>query len=637
MPGRAARHLKLTALLLTCIAGEAWAETECKDCWSDQCSNLSGLMPKCRKAKVKATVKAGAAAPAKGAPREKACPGGREKTADTAGHCCWVGQVWADDSCRGMPSRCPAGFRVDEAQEACELAPCEADRVRMGDGATCCYPGQVASKGACRGRPKACPEHFQPKGETCSDEAYRASLARTFPVHLESTPPGATVSLVGRSCTAPCDLEVPRGLATGEALLEGFERQSLVINVTGERPQSLKVSMAQENGLVSVESVPVGATVLVDGVSQNAVTPFVVQTSPGSHRVVLQKPGYLPVEVAVELKLGSNPAIVRTLEVPPAPPPLPAPGQGPPAAPAAGVAPAAREAVLAQLADLQVDADHKRELLAARHPADDLTPFLDAVAPPDLRSELCAAYAARVRGIEASAELRDSFGDPVKGVLIVDGREVGALPYRGALPACATRFQAREADGVAAAEWRPPEGRLSAAGPNLLEFRLEGRRIHVSLSGTGEYGAFLFAQPAGLSGDLPDQMTAFGGRIDYWGKLLHVSVAVKASTLFRQLFAGSAAASWAVAADLYVGLLVASQQRPARVWLAVDVGLWNVLCPSARLSLALSIFDIGFITIYGDAHYVSDFLVKDTAGTLASRTLLQSVMLSAGASIGVGF
>jgi hypothetical protein len=46
-----------------------------------------------------------------------ACPKGQVVTADTAGHCCWLGQVWSvtRQVCVGRPEACPPGHVADEA------------------------------------------------------------------------------------------------------------------------------------------------------------------------------------------------------------------------------------------------------------------------------------------------------------------------------------------------------------------------------------------------------------------------------------------------------------------------------------------------------------------------------------------
>ncbi len=103
------------------------------------------------------------------------CRLGQTRSAQTAGVCCWEGQVFAEGRCRGIPSSCPSGY--ERAGEACVLSACSAGHVRASDGVTCCWPGQVAVEGRCRGIPSSCPPHFDPVGEDCSDERYRRALA----------------------------------------------------------------------------------------------------------------------------------------------------------------------------------------------------------------------------------------------------------------------------------------------------------------------------------------------------------------------------------------------------------------------------------------------------------------------------
>lgn len=101
------------------------------------------------------------------------CAAGQSRSPGTEGHCCWPDQVWAEGRCRGVPTACPDGHAVDENGEGCTLASCAAGQQRMADGVHCCWEGQVFAGGTCRGRPTSCPPHFDPVGESCSDEAWR--------------------------------------------------------------------------------------------------------------------------------------------------------------------------------------------------------------------------------------------------------------------------------------------------------------------------------------------------------------------------------------------------------------------------------------------------------------------------------
>lgn len=109
----------------------------------------------------------GAGKPAKPPPPRKCSPG-QQVTPDTAGHCCWPGQVWTNNRCVGVPTSCPAGHEVDGGGQQCRLIPCKAGRVRANDGLHCCFSGQgwSATRNTCVGIP-SCPAGFEARGETC--------------------------------------------------------------------------------------------------------------------------------------------------------------------------------------------------------------------------------------------------------------------------------------------------------------------------------------------------------------------------------------------------------------------------------------------------------------------------------------
>jgi hypothetical protein len=97
-----------------------------------------------------------------------ACEEGR--VADAAGHCCYPGQAWGDESgrCRGKPA-CPKGF--SEADETCKLQCADGMNVTT-NGAHCCWPGQEwsSANGACVGEAD-CPPSFDREGATCVHHA----------------------------------------------------------------------------------------------------------------------------------------------------------------------------------------------------------------------------------------------------------------------------------------------------------------------------------------------------------------------------------------------------------------------------------------------------------------------------------
>lgn len=98
------------------------------------------------------------------------CQDGQEVSADTANHCCWAGQVWSNNKCVGVPTRCPDGRDVDAAGQQCKLRACVSGMSRApNDKDHCCWNGQVWSKtrSACVGVPKKCPAAMEVEGEAC--------------------------------------------------------------------------------------------------------------------------------------------------------------------------------------------------------------------------------------------------------------------------------------------------------------------------------------------------------------------------------------------------------------------------------------------------------------------------------------
>jgi hypothetical protein len=111
------------------------------------------------------------------APVAAACPEGQQRNDDTAGHCCWSGQVWAGGKCNGAPAACPRGFSV--VKETCKPSECGEGMTHPANARTeCCWPGQLWSKvnSTCVGTPR-CPKGFELRGDTCGDLAEEARVA----------------------------------------------------------------------------------------------------------------------------------------------------------------------------------------------------------------------------------------------------------------------------------------------------------------------------------------------------------------------------------------------------------------------------------------------------------------------------
>ncbi|HEY0880304.1 MAG TPA: hypothetical protein VGD87_02180 [Archangium sp.] len=95
------------------------------------------------------------------------CPEGQSINADTAGQCCWSGQVYSklQKRCVGVPA-CPVGM---EAQgETCAVACPAGQSVNADTAGHCCWGGQVWSnaRNVCVGIPQ-CPPGMGVSGEAC--------------------------------------------------------------------------------------------------------------------------------------------------------------------------------------------------------------------------------------------------------------------------------------------------------------------------------------------------------------------------------------------------------------------------------------------------------------------------------------
>lgn len=154
------------------------------------------------------------------------CPLGQTRTDGTAGHCCWPGQSWETDRCRGQPTHCPPGMLPDPASDACQPAPCPTGQRRMDDGVTCCWPGQSLEGTACHGLPTACPRDAIPTGDDC--------VAR----------PGAKVGLSTPDATASYQVKVQS--ASGELSCAEPVTSFRACELRGVTPGKARVSVSTQ-------------------------------------------------------------------------------------------------------------------------------------------------------------------------------------------------------------------------------------------------------------------------------------------------------------------------------------------------------------------------------------------------------
>jgi hypothetical protein len=118
-----------------------------------------------------ATAKTACASNPPAAKRPRRCATGQTRTKDTAGHCCWHGQVWLRGRCIGLPSACPVGFIANAATKTClpkRVACADGLRFEADDAGHCCWAGQAWStvQTRCVGAP-VCPDFYAAAGEVC--------------------------------------------------------------------------------------------------------------------------------------------------------------------------------------------------------------------------------------------------------------------------------------------------------------------------------------------------------------------------------------------------------------------------------------------------------------------------------------
>jgi len=143
------------------------------------------------------------------------------------------------------------------------------------------------------------------------------SLAAQGTLHVETQPPGATVSVAGEvKGQTPLDLSLALGIHEIRLELKGYDARTQNVALTAETPQAdVKVTLARAGpamGTADFLSTPFGAAVSVDGshVGQTPLTGY--KLKPGLHQVDVSKDGYEPYSTTIKVEAGKPPARVDT-------------------------------------------------------------------------------------------------------------------------------------------------------------------------------------------------------------------------------------------------------------------------------------------------------------------------------------
>jgi serine/threonine-protein kinase len=114
-----------------------------------------------------------------------------------------------------------------------------------------------------------------------SAEPPRSSGPRS--IQFVSSPTGAMLTVDGQTCKAPCDLQLPAGRHVLSAELPGYRAGHKIFQSPGE--SEIFVALDRAVGMLSIDSTPRGASILVDGREIGRRTPATLSVPVGLHRI----------------------------------------------------------------------------------------------------------------------------------------------------------------------------------------------------------------------------------------------------------------------------------------------------------------------------------------------------------------
>ena len=130
----------------------------------------------------------------------------------------------------------------------------------------------------------------------------------TQPIEIRTEPEGAQVSIDGDFVgISPFSTDVLQGRREIKVSLAGFVEETRLVNTSlGEIPRLPTIQLSRNPGMLSIGSVPVGASVLVDN-QFRGTTPITFGVTPNqAHAILLSHPGYEAVTRNVSLEAGTR-------------------------------------------------------------------------------------------------------------------------------------------------------------------------------------------------------------------------------------------------------------------------------------------------------------------------------------------
>jgi hypothetical protein len=142
------------------------------------------------------------------------------------------------------------------------------------------------------------------------DDTSTVEPAGNGTITITSTPAGAAIYLDGTNTNSvtPATIEASEGVHEVTLKLAGYMDYTIpAISVQADQQSIIGPIVLTVQGSISVNSTPVGASITIDGVSQNKVTPSIFQSlQAGSYQVKLTLTNYNDTTVTVQVTNGAQ-------------------------------------------------------------------------------------------------------------------------------------------------------------------------------------------------------------------------------------------------------------------------------------------------------------------------------------------
>lgn len=158
-------------------------------------------------------------------------------------------------------------------------------------GRTASTTSRARTSGTTRRRPEAAAPQGRTTAAVTDSVLAKPTVNEVREVELLSEPPGARMTVDGRSelsCSAPCNVSLSQGRHTLSAEMGGYNEGKRIFNTPEDT--SVFVSLGKSMGVVVVTSALSGCTVLVDG-RPSGQTPATLHLTAGSHRIAVVSRG----------------------------------------------------------------------------------------------------------------------------------------------------------------------------------------------------------------------------------------------------------------------------------------------------------------------------------------------------------